>query len=1337
LGKREHHGLNGFIMQQRAMVPHSHIEEGIRYLTTGNAQLALESFQQALNLSPDDAVALYNAGVACYALRRMPPAIDYFRQAVKQAPALVEAHFNLGQACQAMGLHGQAMHAFGTALELNPHYADAAFQLGRLFHALGDNPRAQTYYQRALDANPQHAEALNNLGVIYRDADRIDKALSCFREALSIRPSFAEACYNRGIAAQKNGEYLEGRRFYQQALEIDPGYEPARWLLLLTLPMIYDHEDEIGHYRTQFEHNLTQLVETTPLHTSAQKRSALVGAGTTTNFFLQYQGHNDLDLQKKYGRLVHDIMRANYPGRTWAKAMPSPKGGKIRVGYLSSLMYGHTIGIYLLGWLENHSRSEFELFCYHVGSRVDALTSRVEQIAHHFHHIPGNVETAAQQIESDDLHILVHTDVGMNPITLQLAAMKLAPVQCKGWGHPVTTGLPTIDYYLSSDLMEPHDAEAHYSEQLIRLPNLALCYSPPDRPHAPRSRSYFGISRKRFVLLTTQSLFKYLPQYDDIYPRIAQQAPHVQFVFIKHGADAVTDRFRKRLSRAFQTYRLEMERFCRFVPRMDHADFLSLNLCADVLLDTFDWSGGKTTLEALHCGLPAITCPGSFMRGRHTYAMLSLMDVTETIAKDKEDYCRIAIRLANDSSHYRRIKERVMQNAPRLYHDRGCIAFLERFYRTAIESATPHQQPKADRQTASAPYSPVRGMPPDRADIDRLWQTAVELQQQGKAADAATLYETILLMDPQRWEGHFNRGVCHNQLGEHAKAVQCYRRALAVHPQWPETIFNLARSLEWISDRQGAETHYLDLLKIQPKNAKVMFHLGTLNLNRNRSKKALEWYHRALKLAPDWAILHNNMGKALLAMDDSAGAAGHFEHACRLDPDLAEAWFNRAELHHRAGRWEMAVDNYQQAILRQPQMSAAYNNMGDALKHLKRLPQALEAYSRVVQLEPDLAEAHYNFGSACRLDEQYEKAIEHLVKAVQLRPSYADAWNNLALTYKNIGEMERALSYFNRALDIDPTLAVARWNRSFVHLLKGNWQQGWRDFEWRFDLPNWRSIYPHRITGPRWDGSAAPDKTILVHDEQGLGDTFQFLRYLPLVRKKCRKVIFETRKHLVDLLAGSPGIDQIVVRSPKAPPSVAYDCYIPLMSLAGLFGSPQNNTLNTESYITASKVIVEEWKSALPRQGTKVGIVWAGRPEHLNDANRSCTIDDLATLFQLKEINFIGLQKGPAATQADSVERTNFMNIGDRLNNFADTAGVMANLDLVISVDTSAAHLAGAMGIPVWVMIPYIPDWRWMMHGQGTPWYSSMRLFRQQRPKDWQTVVRAMFTKLEKRTCYP
>jgi predicted O-linked N-acetylglucosamine transferase (SPINDLY family) len=272
----------------------------------------------------------------------------------------------------------------------------------------------------------------------------------------------------------------------------------------------------------------------------------------------------------------------------------------------------------------------------------------------------------------------------MAPITLQLAALRLAPIQCKGWGHPVTTGLPTIDYYLSSDLMEPDNAAGYYSESLVRLPNLALCYRPPKLPEKPKTRQALRIPDHRFVYLSTQSIFKYLPQHDDIYPKIAAAVPQACFVFISNESESATARFRSRLKKAFLHYGLDADQFCCFSKRLNFEDFLGLNTAADVLLDSLEWSGGKTTLEALSCGLPVVTLPGRFMRGRHAYAMLRMMGWDDTIADDKDGYCAIAIRLAKEPLFLSQTKAFITRNRFKLYHDHSFINALESFYRSAI-----------------------------------------------------------------------------------------------------------------------------------------------------------------------------------------------------------------------------------------------------------------------------------------------------------------------------------------------------------------------------------------------------------------------------------------------------------------------------------------------------------------------------------------------------------------------------------------------------------------------------------------------------------------------------
>ncbi len=629
----------------------------------------------------DDAVAQYNTGVDYHIRGALEKATEHYRRAIILCSDLVEAYFNLGNALIDLSRPGEAVAAYLKALEIKPDYAQAAYNIGNILKKTGRFDQALSAYRHALNAKPDYAAALNNMGVIYRDNDQLDQAISCLEQAIAIDPMLVEAHYNLGVVWHKKGEYKRGLKHFQNALDCVPDYAPARWLQSLSLPMLYDSSQEIDNQRRKFSDNLDLLIQSTPLETEQQKRHALQGIASTTNFYLQYQGRNDVMHQKKYGRFVAKVMAANYPQWSRARFMPPIKPGeKIRIGYVSSLMHTHTIGVFLLGWISNHS-PDFEIYCYHLGDRQDALTDQLRQLVHVFHYFPGDIDAACRQIITDQLHILVHTDIGMNPVTLQLAALRLAPVQCKGWGHPVTTGLPTIDYYLSSDLMEPENAQIHYSEKLIRLPNLALCYSPPELPNSPKPRSAFQIPEKAVVYLSTQSLFKYLPQHDDIYPQIATQVPQACFVFISHSSNTVTEQFKARLARVFHQYNRNADRHCIFVPRMNHNDFLSLNLAADVLLDTLDWSGGKTSLEALSYNLPVVTCPGELMRGRHTYAFLNRINLTSTIADDKAGYIKIAVRLGIDRHFRCAVRDHIAANKPLLYDDQKMVRSLEEFFR--------------------------------------------------------------------------------------------------------------------------------------------------------------------------------------------------------------------------------------------------------------------------------------------------------------------------------------------------------------------------------------------------------------------------------------------------------------------------------------------------------------------------------------------------------------------------------------------------------------------------------------------------------------------------------
>lgn len=662
------------------------LEQGVALLNGGDPEAALKMFRRLIDLNPESGLAHYNAGVASQTLKNHQHAIVCYQRAIDLMHEFNPAYHNIAQAYANLDRTDSAIKAYHQALRIDPEDFKSAFNLSLLYRLMGDDGAAIDACRHAIRSNPDFAEAFSTLGLMYMDLGRFDEAQVALEQALRINPVLPVAFLNLGVLLQKCGRYEQGVEAYRKALTCDPVYAPARWLSLLSLPMVYDDPEQIKQCRHRFSENLDRLIRSTRLATDFQKTYALKGIRTTTNFYLQYQAGNDLDLQTEYGHFVHRIMAANYP--QWVTPRPMPplgSGEKIRIGYLSCFMCQHTVGTFLSGWIENHDKAVFEVRCYHVGQKIDGMTDHFRHISDAFHHFPGDVEAAAHRIAGDRLHILVYSDIGMDPTTLQLAALRLAPVQCKGWGHPVTTGLPTVDYYLSSDLMEPSHAEQHYSETLVRLPNLALCHGKPELPKEPKTRKELGIPSDRFVYLSTQSIFKYLPQHDDIYPRIALRAPHACFVFIRNQSLAATDRFRNRLRMAFENRGLDADQYCHFSPTLNFQDFLSLNLAADALLDTLEWSGGKTTMEALSCGLPVVTSPGRFMRGRHAYAMLRRIGVPETIAVDKADYCRIAIRLALDPGFHKSVKNRILREASKLYNDHYFIEQLEVFYRSTVE----------------------------------------------------------------------------------------------------------------------------------------------------------------------------------------------------------------------------------------------------------------------------------------------------------------------------------------------------------------------------------------------------------------------------------------------------------------------------------------------------------------------------------------------------------------------------------------------------------------------------------------------------------------------------
>ncbi|MBD2627874.1 O-linked N-acetylglucosamine transferase, SPINDLY family protein [Trichormus variabilis] len=554
------------------------------------------------------------------------------------------------------------------------------FDLSNRLFQEGKWQAASQQYQILIQMYSVDAEVYWHLSQCYRNLNLLDQYLQTLEAGIKIHNTDPRLHFSLIIHLRLNGRNQEAIASAENACELLPDDYTFKILKYLTVPPIYNNQEEIKFSRQRYTQGLEKLIQETSLKTPEERSNALAGIGRLTNFHLSYQAQNDVDLQRQYGQLVHEIMAANFP--QWVIPLSMQKlqpQEKIRIGYASNYLHSYSGTLWLTGWLRYCERQNFEIYCYYTGNQPDPITQQFKDYSDFFYHIPHNLPAVCEQIIADKLHILVYPEIGMDAPTMQMAGLRLAPVQCVAWGHPVTTGLPTMDYFLSSKLMEGENAQEHYSEQLILLPNIGVAYPKPYIPPVIKTRSNYGLNDDDVIYLCCQAPWKYLPKHDFILAEIASRIPQAKFVFLRGIV------LKPRLQRAFAAVGLNSEDYCVHLNIPERLDYLMINLLSDVYLDTFTWSGGNTSLEAIACNLPIVTCPGEFMRGRHTDSFLKLLGITDTIANNEVEYIDIAVKLGLDSAWRSSISERMSQNQDRVFDDRACVAGLEAFYKQVVE----------------------------------------------------------------------------------------------------------------------------------------------------------------------------------------------------------------------------------------------------------------------------------------------------------------------------------------------------------------------------------------------------------------------------------------------------------------------------------------------------------------------------------------------------------------------------------------------------------------------------------------------------------------------------
>jgi tetratricopeptide (TPR) repeat protein len=518
---------------------------------------------------------------------------------------------------------------------------------------------------------------------------------------------------------------------------------------------------------------------------------------------------------------------------------------------------------------------------------------------------------------------------------------------------------------------------------------------------------------------------------------------------------------------------------------------------------------------------------------------------------------------------------------------------------------------------------------------------------------------------------------------------------------------------------QQAESLYRKILKRQPRNSEILHMLGVLYSDSRNYDAAIQYIKKALRFDPNNSYAYYNLGNTYRNKGELDESIRNFQKAIELNPKFIDAYYNLGIALQDNKQINEAIVCYQEALQLNPSLFYVFYNLGNAFKYKGQFDKAIDCYQKVLKLNPSFIPAYINLTSTFRDNGQLDDAVTICQKALVINPSSLETYVNLGTALQDKGQLDEALDCYRKVLNVDSNFAEAHWNMSLVLLTLGNYMEGWKEHEWRWKLKDYIKC---SISKPLWDGYDIQGLTILLYDEQGYGDSIQFIRYVSLVAQRGARIIVSCKKELKTLFQNIEEIDKVIAYGNQLPD---FDIYCPLLNLPLVFNTTLENIPAKTPYINVEPELARKWRNKIQLDNSKlkVGLVWATGEGELQKI-KSFPLIIFSKFAKLSDVTFYSLQKGVAAEQAKNPPKgMKLFDYMGEVNDFADTAAIIESLDLVISADTAVAHLAGALGKPTWIMIPIVPIWQWMLHREDSPWYPTVKLFRQPSSGNWESVI--------------
>lgn len=654
---------------------------GTAYCQIGKLEDGLSYLRKSARINPRNFHVFGNIGTLLSGLRKFDEAIANYNKALNINPNFPEALLGRANALVELKKYEKAISDYDKALLIAPDFAIAYCNKGKAQFEVGQHENAVSSYIRAIQLAPNLSEAYSNLGHALQELNRMDEAISSYKKAISLNPNCSEAMRTLPAALYIVGENEEAERSLQAILKQQPEFVEARWMkAMLTIPIIADSTSQIESRRKKLGEELEALNDWFEVNRIDDGYKAV---GTGHLFYLAYHEENNKTLLSQYGGLCCRLMK-HWQTKTNNNHNTKLSNKTIKIGIVSNHIFQHSVWDALIsGWVEHLDRKIFKVAIFSKFAKTDKKTEFAKSTNTDFIKCNHDIESWVNKILSHKIDVLLYPEVGMDSMTLKLASMRLAPIQIASWGHPETTGLPTIDYYLSADLLEPENSEHLYVEKLFKLPNLGCCIKKHEPLPSTANLEDLGIAAEQPLFVCPGTPFKYQPAYDQVFVEIAKKMGQCQFLFFTYRTKEISELLKKRFQLSFNKAGLNFSDYCVFLPWLPKDSFYSLMKQADVFLDTIGFSGFNTAIQAIECGLPIVTREGKFMRGRLASGILKRIGLNELVVQNETDYVNMAVRLATKPDFKNLIRHKISNNRHVLYDDMEPIRALEIFIQEA------------------------------------------------------------------------------------------------------------------------------------------------------------------------------------------------------------------------------------------------------------------------------------------------------------------------------------------------------------------------------------------------------------------------------------------------------------------------------------------------------------------------------------------------------------------------------------------------------------------------------------------------------------------------------